>query len=104
MAGVLRGPRPVARNTPALDLQGPARSARRGGLSADGHESGRRSPLGSVPATAHGGHTLHVRTVYGSWRNDANGEDSSDGESRNRNSSRVEGATDDEMVNARRDR
>ena len=45
-----------------------------------------------------------MRTVYGSWRNDANGEDSSDGESSNRNSSRVEGATDDEMVNARRDR
>ena len=83
---------------------GPGEKCSARGLSANGHESGRRSPLGSVPATAHGGHTLHVRTVYGSWRNDANGEDSSDGESSNRNSSRVEGATDDEMVNARRDR
>jgi glycogen operon protein len=74
--------------------------------SPDVYEASRRSPLSSVNfVTAHDGFTLHDLTSYASKHNAANGEDSNDGESDNRSSNGgAEGPTDDEAVNARRDR
>jgi isoamylase len=74
--------------------------------SPDVYEGSRRSPLCSVNfVTAHDGYTLHDLTAYESKHNEANGEDGNDGESDNRSwNGGVEGETDDEGVNARRER
>ncbi len=70
------------------------------------YESDRRSPLCSVNfITAHDGFTLADLTSYDEKHNEANGEDTKDGESDNRSShAGVEGPTDDPEVNAIRDR
>ena len=70
------------------------------------YEASRRSPLCSVNfVTAHDGFTLADLTAYARKHNAANGEDNKDGESDNRSTnSGAEGPTDDEAVNARRDR
>jgi len=74
--------------------------------SPDVYEASRRSPLSSVNfVTAHDGFTLHDLTSYNDKHNAANGEDNNDGESDNKSSNGgAEGPTDDESVNARRDR
>ncbi|MCS5735228.1 glycogen debranching protein GlgX [Herbiconiux daphne] len=74
--------------------------------SPDVYEADRRSPLSSVNfVTAHDGFTLADLTAYNEKHNAANGEDNNDGESDNRSSNGgAEGPTDDEAVNARRDR
>jgi isoamylase len=74
--------------------------------SPDVYESSRRSPLSSVNfVTAHDGFTLHDLTSYTEKHNAANGEDNNDGESDNKSSNGgAEGPTDDEGINARRDR
>ncbi|MBF4634861.1 glycogen debranching protein GlgX [Agreia pratensis] len=74
--------------------------------SPDVYEASRRSPLSSVNfVTAHDGFTLHDLTSYNSKHNAANGEDNNDGESDNKSSNGgAEGPTDDEAINARRDR
>jgi len=74
--------------------------------SPDVYEASRRSPLSSVNfITAHDGFTLHDLTSYNSKHNAANGEDNNDGESDNRSANGgAEGPTDDEAINARRDR
>jgi isoamylase len=74
--------------------------------SPDVYEASRRSPLSSVNfVTAHDGFTLHDLTSYNSKHNAANGEDNQDGESDNKSSNGgAEGPTDDEAINARRDR
>ncbi|MGI3779939.1 MAG: glycogen debranching protein GlgX [Janthinobacterium lividum] len=74
--------------------------------SPDVYEASRRSPLCSVNfITAHDGFTLADLTMYSRKHNAANGEDNEDGESDNRStSSGAEGPTEDEAVNARRNR
>jgi glycogen operon protein len=74
--------------------------------SPDVYEASRRAPLSSVNfITAHDGFTLHDLTAYDEKHNEANGEDNNDGESDNKSSNGgVEGPTDDEAVNAYRDR
>ncbi|NIZ91203.1 glycogen debranching protein GlgX [Kineococcus rubinsiae] len=74
--------------------------------SPDVYEADRRSPLSSVNfITAHDGFTLADLTAYDEKHNDANGEDGNDGESDNRSwGGGAEGPTDDEAVNALRER
>ena len=74
--------------------------------SPDVYEASRRSPLCSVNfVTAHDGFTLADLTAYSRKHNTANGEDNDDGETDNRSTnSGAEGPTEDEAVNARRDR
>ena len=74
--------------------------------SGDIYSSGRRTPLASINfVTAHDGFTLADLTSYNAKHNDANGEDSNDGESHNRSwNCGVEGPTDDEDVLALRAR
>ncbi|MET0861689.1 MAG: glycogen debranching protein GlgX [Microbacterium sp.] len=74
--------------------------------SPDVYEADRRSPLSSVNfITAHDGFTLADLTSYNDKHNAANGEDNNDGESDNKSSNGgAEGPTEDEAVNARRDR
>ncbi|WP_432509723.1 glycogen debranching protein GlgX [Kineococcus sp. SYSU DK001] len=74
--------------------------------SPDVYEADRRSPLCSVNfLTAHDGFTLADLTAYDEKHNEANGEDSRDGESDNRSwNCGAEGPTDDEGVNALRAR
>ena len=68
--------------------------------SPDVYEGSRRSPLSSVNfITAHDGFTLADLVSYDRKHNDANGEDSRDGEDHNRSANYgVEGPTDDEAV------
>ncbi|WP_432565084.1 glycogen debranching protein GlgX [Kineococcus sp. SYSU DK003] len=74
--------------------------------SPDVYEADRRSPLCSVNfLTAHDGFTLADLTAYDEKHNEANGENSQDGESDNRSwNCGAEGETDDEGVNALRAR
>ena len=72
--------------------------------SPDVYQVSRRSPLCSVNfITAHDGFTLADLTAYNRKHNDANGEDSQDGESDNKSfNNGAEGPTDDEAVIERR--
>ncbi|WP_130176234.1 glycogen debranching protein GlgX [Cryobacterium sp. SO1] len=74
--------------------------------SPDVYEADRRSPLSSVNfVTAHDGFTLADLTMYDEKHNEANGEDNNDGESDNQSTNNgVEGPTDDNEVNERRER
>ena len=68
--------------------------------SSDLYQSGGRRPHASVNfVTAHDGFTLHDLVSYNEKHNEANGEDSRDGESHNRSwNCGVEGPTDDPVV------
>ncbi|TGO04770.1 glycogen debranching protein GlgX [Serinibacter arcticus] len=74
--------------------------------SSDLYEHTGRKPIASINfITAHDGFTLADLVSYNEKRNDANGEDSRDGESHNRSwNSGAEGPTDDEVVNELRGR
>ncbi len=80
--------------------------AERLGGSADLYEGEGRRPVASINfVTAHDGFTLHDLVSYNEKHNEANGEDSQDGESHNRSwNGGVEGETDDEAVLAIRGR
>lgn len=72
--------------------------------SPDLYMGGNRTPTASINfITAHDGFTLHDLVSYNEKHNDANGENSQDGESENRSFNwGVEGPTDDENINKRR--
>src|SRR5271154_3333359 len=72
--------------------------------SADLYESTARRPVASINfVTAHDGFTLRDLVSYNEKHNDANGEDSNDGESNNQSwNCGVEGPTDDPEINALR--
>jgi glycogen operon protein len=74
--------------------------------SADIFQGERRQPQASVNfITAHDGFTLHDLVTYGDKHNEANGEDNRDGADDNQSWNHgVEGETDDENINALRDR
>ncbi|NYF09085.1 glycogen operon protein [Leifsonia sp. AK011] len=80
--------------------------AERLGGSADLYEGEGRRPVASINfVTAHDGFTLRDLVSYNEKHNEANGEDSQDGESHNRSwNGGVEGETDDEAVLAIRAR
>jgi len=80
--------------------------AERLGGSADLYEGEGRRPVASINfVTAHDGFTLRDLVSYNEKHNEANGEDSQDGESHNRSwNSGAEGETDDEAVLAIRAR
>lgn len=80
--------------------------AERLGGSADLYEGDGRRPVASINfVTAHDGFTLRDLVSYNEKRNDANGEESRDGESHNRSwNSGAEGETDDPQVTALRAR
>ena len=72
--------------------------------SADYYEHSGRRPVASINfVTAHDGFTLRDLVSYNEKHNDANGEDSNDGESHNRSWNHgVEGPTDDPAIQAER--
>ena len=74
--------------------------------SSDLYESGGRKPYASINfITAHDGFTMHDLVSYNEKHNEANGEDSNDGESHNRSwNCGVEGETDDPEVHQLRER
>ncbi|MGQ0468016.1 MAG: glycogen debranching protein GlgX, partial [Sporichthyaceae bacterium] len=74
--------------------------------SGDVYSSGRRTPTASVNfVTAHDGFTLADLTAYNEKHNEANGENSRDGESHNRSwNCGAEGPTDDPAINELRAR
>lgn len=74
--------------------------------SPDLYQDSERSPTASINLiTAHDGFTLHDLVSYNEKHNQANGEDNQDGEEHNRsNNYGVEGETDDEQINALRNR
>ena len=74
--------------------------------SADLYESTARRPVASINfVIAHDGFTLRDLVSYNEKHNEANGEDSNDGESHNRSwNCGVEGPTDDQEINALRSR
>lgn len=73
--------------------------------SADLYQDYRRPTASINFITAHDGFTLNDLVSYNEKRNDANGEDNNDGESHNRSwNCGAEGPTDDESVNALRQR
>ena len=80
--------------------------ARRFTGSADLYQSSGKRPYASVNfITAHDGFTLHDLVSYNGKHNEANGEDNRDGNDNNRSwNCGAEGATDDEDVNALRER
>ena len=80
--------------------------AERLGGSADLYEGDGRRPVASINfVTAHDGFTLRDLVSYNDKHNEANGEDSKDGESHNRSwNGGIEGETDDEAVLAIRAR
>jgi glycogen operon protein len=74
--------------------------------SSDLYETDGRRPFASINfVTAHDGFTLRDLVTYNDKHNEANGEENRDGESHNRSWNHgVEGETDDEAVNALRER
>jgi isoamylase len=74
--------------------------------SSDLYEKDGRRPFASINfLTAHDGFTLRDLVTYNEKRNEANGEENRDGESHNRSWNHgVEGETEDEAVNALRER
>jgi glycogen operon protein len=74
--------------------------------SSDLYQADSRRPTASINfVTAHDGFTLADLVSYNDKHNEANGEDNMDGESHNRSwNCGVEGPTDDDAVNALRDR